>query len=129
MVTSCSGGSAVANPVRRAFPLRNIVGDHARRFHGGLAELRIAGDLTLDPLTFGMEEVAQAFEFGNQVLDFRDRSPGDALDQNVRRDRSWDTTPSSGTCPSVPMVPTKMRCNLRDFPGAVGEVGHGIGTS
>src|SRR5258708_23873564 len=31
------GGSAVAKPVRGAFPLRHIVGDHARRFHGGLA--------------------------------------------------------------------------------------------
>jgi hypothetical protein len=46
---------------------------------GGLAELRIPGNLALDALTFGVEQFTQAFEFGNQVLDFRDRNPGDAL--------------------------------------------------
>ena len=81
--TRCSGGSAIAKPVRSAFPLRDIVGDHARRFHGGLAELGIAGNLALHALTFGVEQVPQAFEFGNQVFDFRDRSSSDALDQRV----------------------------------------------
>jgi hypothetical protein len=75
------GGSAVAKPVRGAFPLRDIVGDHARRFHGGLAELGIAGNLALYALTLGVLQVAQAFERGNQLFDFRDRSSGHALDQ------------------------------------------------
>src|SRR3981081_4304681 len=55
--------SAVAKAVGGAFPLRHIVGDHARGFHRGLAELGIAGNLALYPLTFGVQEVAQAFEF------------------------------------------------------------------
>jgi hypothetical protein len=64
-----SRGSAVTKVVSGAFPMLYIVGDHARGFHRGLAELGIAGDLTLDALTFGMQEVAQAFELGNQSFD------------------------------------------------------------
>ena len=75
--------SAVAQPVGGAFPLRDIVGDHAGGFHRGLAELGIAGNLALNALAFGMQQVAQAFEFGDQVLDFRKRGSGDALDQRV----------------------------------------------
>ena len=75
--------SAVAKAVRGAFPLRDVVGDHAGGFHRGLAELGIAGDFALHALAFGMQQVAQAFEFGNQVLDFRERGAGDALDQRV----------------------------------------------
>ena len=60
---------SVTKVVGRAFPLLYIVGDHARGFHRGLAELGVAGDLTLDALTFGMQEVAQAFELGNQSFD------------------------------------------------------------
>src|ERR1700676_822042 len=75
--------SAVAKAFGGAFPLRHIIGDHARGFHRGLAELGIAGDFALHALAFGMQQVAQAFEFGNQVLDFRKRSAGDALDQRV----------------------------------------------
>ena len=75
--------SAVAQAVGGAFPLRDVVGDHARRFHRGLAELGIAGDLALDALAFGMQQVAQAFEFRDQLLDFRERGSGDALDQRV----------------------------------------------
>ena len=74
---------AVAQSVGGALPLRDVVGDHARRLHRGLAELGIAGDLALNALAFGMQQVAQAFEFGNQVLDFRQRGSGDALDQRV----------------------------------------------
>ena len=75
--------SAVAKAFGGAFPLRHVIGDHAGRFHRGLAQLGIAGDFALHPLTFGMQQVAQAFEFGNQVLDFRERGAGDALDQRV----------------------------------------------
>jgi len=75
--------SAVAKPVRGAFPLRHIVGDYAGGFHRGLAELGIAGDFALDALAFGMQQVAQAFQFANQVFDFRERGSGDALDQRV----------------------------------------------
>src|SRR3981189_519471 len=76
-------GSAIAEAVRGAFPLRHIIGDHARGLHGGLAELGIAGNLALDALTFGMQQVAQALEFRNQIFDFRERGSGDALDQRV----------------------------------------------
>ena len=79
----CDGRSAVAQAVGGAFPLRDIVGDHAGGFHRGLAELGIAGDLALDALAFGMQQVAQAFEFGDQVFDFGERGSGDALDQRV----------------------------------------------
>jgi hypothetical protein len=72
---------AVAQSVCGALPLRDVVGDHAGRLHRGLAELRIAGNLALNALAFGMQEVAQALEFGNQLLDFRQRSTGDTLDQ------------------------------------------------
>src|SRR5436190_704399 len=63
--------SAVAEPVGGVLPLRDIVGDHPRRFHRGLAELRVARDFALNALAFGVQQVAQAFEFGNQFLDFR----------------------------------------------------------
>ena len=76
-------GSAVAKAVRRAFPLRYVVGDHARGFHRGLTELGIAGDLALDALAFGVQQVAQGFEFADQIFDFRERGSGDALDQRV----------------------------------------------
>ena len=75
--------SAVAQAVRGAFPLIHVVGDHARRLHGGLAELGIAGNLALDALAFGMQQVAQALELGNQIFDFGERGSGDALDQRV----------------------------------------------
>ncbi len=42
--------SPVAQAVRRAFPLRDVVGDHAGRLHGRLAELGVAGNLPLHPL-------------------------------------------------------------------------------
>src|SRR5207237_7314069 len=74
---------AVAQTVSSALPLRDVVGDHARRLHRGLAELGIAGNLALDALAFGVKQVAQAFEFGNQLLDFRKRGAGDALDQRI----------------------------------------------
>jgi hypothetical protein len=64
-------GLAVANPVRSALPLHHIVGDHPGGLHRGLAELGVAGDFALNALAFGMQQIAQAFEFGNQVLDFR----------------------------------------------------------
>src|ERR1700675_2788223 len=67
--------SAVAQAVGGAFPLRHIVGDHARGLHGGLAELGVAGNLALDPLALGMQEVAQAFQFANQVFDLAERGP------------------------------------------------------
>src|SRR6267378_2048916 len=66
--------SAVAEAVGGAFPLRHIVGDHAGGFHRGLAELGIAGDLALNALTFGVQQIAHAFEFRNQVFDLRKRS-------------------------------------------------------
>src|ERR1700681_2040241 len=72
-IDGCKSGSAVAKAVRGAFPLRHIIGDHARGLHGRLAELGIAGDLALDALAFGMQQVAQAFEFGDQIFDFRQR--------------------------------------------------------
>ena len=76
-------GSAVAQAVGGPFPLIDVVGDHARRLHRGLAELGIAGNLALDALAFGMQQVAQAFQFLNQLFDFRERGAGDALDQRV----------------------------------------------
>jgi hypothetical protein len=54
--------SAVAQAVRRTLPLRDIVGDHAGRFHRRLAELGIAGNLALNALTFGMQDIAQALK-------------------------------------------------------------------
>src|SRR5258708_21423694 len=39
------GGSAVAKPVRGAFPLPDIVGDHARRFSSGLCCVVLARKL------------------------------------------------------------------------------------
>src|SRR5882762_7121429 len=71
-------GSAVAKAVRGAFPLCYIVGDHARGFHRRLAELGIAGDFALHPLALGVQQVAQAFQFGNQIFDFRERRSSDA---------------------------------------------------
>ena len=78
-----SKNSAVAQAVGSALPLVDVVGDHARRLHCGLAELGVARDLALDTLAFGMQQVAQALEFRDQLLDFRKRSAGDALDQRV----------------------------------------------
>src|SRR4051794_4739215 len=75
--------STVAQAVGGALPLRDVVGDHARRLHRGLAELGVAGDLALDALALGMQQVAQALELRDQLLDFRKRSAGDALDQRV----------------------------------------------
>src|ERR1700674_5480171 len=80
-IDGCKSGSAVAKAVRGAFPLRHIIGDHARGLHGRLAELGIAGDLALDALAFGMQQVAEALEVGNQIFDFGERGSGDALDQ------------------------------------------------
>src|SRR5579864_6257022 len=75
--------SAVAQSMRGALPLRDVVGDHAGRFHRRLAELGIARDFTLDALTFVMQQVAKALKLGNQALDFRKRRSGHALDQRV----------------------------------------------
>lgn len=61
--------SAVTQAVGGAFPLRDVVGDHPRRFHRRLAELGVAGNLALHPLTFGVQQVAQPFQFGDQVFD------------------------------------------------------------
>ena len=55
---------------RRAFPLRQIVGNNPARFHRGLTELRVSGKLTLNALTFIVHQVAKAFEFADQILDF-----------------------------------------------------------
>src|SRR5580693_10749445 len=82
-IPESDGLSAVAESVRGALPLRDVVGDHAGGFHRGLAELGIAGNLALYALTFGMQQVAQALKLGDQVLDFRERCSGDALDQRV----------------------------------------------
>ena len=75
--------SAVAKPVGGTLPLRDVVGDHAGGLHRGLAELGIAGNLALDALAFGVQQVAQAFQFRDQFFDFRQRGAGDALDQRV----------------------------------------------
>src|SRR5216683_4317578 len=87
-----SSGSAVAKAVRGAFPLRHIIGDHARGLHRLLAELGVAGDLALDALAFGMQQVAQALELGNQIFDFRQRRSGDALEdrKSTRLNSSHD---------------------------------------
>jgi hypothetical protein len=63
--------SAVAQTVGGAFPQRDIVCDHAGRLHCRLAELGITRNLALHTLPFGVEQLAQALQFGNQVLDFR----------------------------------------------------------
>src|SRR5262245_54086586 len=47
--------SGVAKPVGGAFPLRDVVGDHAGGLHRGVAELGIAGNLALDALAFCMQ--------------------------------------------------------------------------
>lgn len=49
-----------------AFPLGEVVGDHPRRFHRGLAELGEARELALNALTFAVHEAAKAIEFGDQ---------------------------------------------------------------
>lgn len=49
-----------------AFPLGEIVGDHPRRFHRGLAELGEARQLALNALTFAVHEAAQTIEFRDQ---------------------------------------------------------------
>jgi len=54
--------SAIPQTVGGALPLRDVVGNHAGRLHRGLAELGIAGDLALDALAFGVQQVAQALE-------------------------------------------------------------------
>jgi len=54
--------SAVAQAVRRALPLRDIVGDHAGRFHRRLAELGITRNLALNALPLGMQDIAQALK-------------------------------------------------------------------
>jgi hypothetical protein len=63
--------SAVAQTIGRAFPQRDIVCDHAGRLHRRLAELGITRNLALHTLPFGVEQLAEALQFGNQVLDFR----------------------------------------------------------
>ena len=68
---------------RGALPLRQVVGDHARRLHCGLAELCVAGEFALNALTFVMHQRAQAFEFSDQIFDFSERRAGDAMDQRV----------------------------------------------
>ena len=78
-----SDDQLLRRPSAARFHCDHVVGDHARGFHRGLAELGIAGDLALHALAFGMQQVAQAFEFGDQVFDFRKRGAGDALDQRV----------------------------------------------
>ena len=75
--------SAVAKTVGGAFPLRYVVGDHAGGFHRGLAELGIAGDLALDALAFGMQQVAQASSSEIRFSISGERGAGDALDQRV----------------------------------------------
>jgi len=49
-----------------AFPLGEVVGDHPRRFHRGLAELGEARQFALNTLTFAVHEAAQAIEFRDQ---------------------------------------------------------------
>src|SRR6476661_5304764 len=75
--------STIAQAVGGALPLLYIVGDHARGLHRGLAELGVAGNLALDALAFGMQQVAQALELSDQILDLGERGAGDALDQRV----------------------------------------------
>src|SRR5947199_4980813 len=75
--------SPVAQAVGGALPLRDVLGDDAGRLHRGLAELGIAGDLALDALSFRMQQVAQAFQFRDEILDLSQRGSGDALDQRV----------------------------------------------
>ena len=70
-------------PSAARFHWDDVVGDHAGRLHRGLAELGVARDLALDALAFGMEQVAQALELGDQILDLGKRGAGDALDQRV----------------------------------------------
>jgi len=77
------GKISCCEAVGGALPLVDVVGDHARRLHRGLAELGVAGDFALDALALGMQQVAQALELGDQLLDFRKRGAGDALDQRV----------------------------------------------
>jgi hypothetical protein len=43
------------------------VGDHARRFHRGLAELGVAGEFTLNALAFVVHQRAQPFELRDQI--------------------------------------------------------------
>src|ERR1700730_4509579 len=57
-LTRC-GRSGVAQPVGGALPLLDVVGDHPRRLHRGLAQLRIAGNLALHALAFGVKHLAQ----------------------------------------------------------------------
>src|SRR6516225_11869452 len=76
-------GSAVAESVRGALPLRDVVRDHAGGLHRGLAELGIAGDFALNALALGMQKLPQTFELGNQVVDLRKRGSRNALDQRV----------------------------------------------
>jgi hypothetical protein len=70
-LASFSLRSTAAQAFGRALPLRDVFRDDARGFHSVLAELGVAGNLALHALALGMQEVAQAFQFGDQVLDFR----------------------------------------------------------
>jgi len=66
-----------------SLPLRQIVGDHACRFHRGLAELGVAGEFALDALAFVVHQRAQSFELRDQIFDFAERCARDAVDQRV----------------------------------------------
>jgi len=57
--------SGVAQAIGGTLPLRHVLRDDAGGFHRGLAELGIAGNLALDALALGMQEVAQALELGD----------------------------------------------------------------
>jgi hypothetical protein len=63
--------SGVTQVLGGALPLRDIFGDHAGGFHRRLAELGVAGDLALDALAFGVQQVAQALKLADQMLDLR----------------------------------------------------------
>src|ERR1700737_585783 len=60
-----------ARAVDAALPLRHAVGDDPGRFHRRVAQVHVAGDLALDPVSFAAQEIAQPLEFGDQLLDFR----------------------------------------------------------
>src|SRR5450631_400846 len=78
------GRSAVALALGRAFPLRYILGDHARGLNGGLAEMGIARDFALHALALDMQPFTQALELGNQVGDLGERGSGHPLDQRIQ---------------------------------------------
>src|SRR5262249_34669681 len=61
----------------------HAVRDNLHRSGRGLAEVRVGGDLALDALAFGAEQIAHGTQLIHDVVDLAQRRPGDALYQHA----------------------------------------------